>query len=726
MENSNIVWVAMKKRVTVDNCSVATVAHSTAAPSSQLGPGGASSTAGTGRKLPPLTREQRVSQLTLRRLQKLHDHASLNDADAPDGVSRTPNTSTADSDHINAGNVSNGKLSGSKRAEPRDALAVVVAAYNKQVAADIDARRGKRNSSSRASSSIMPTTSPQREELKEGEADEDTQHLTEKESVNDHSSAGVSQQLPGMALSLADVSMTAQDLIPVVDFLANSSKKIRSLSLLSLETPLGLAKQTTNLLVKLLTRQSSIIELQISDTCQLGQVHVLQLQQALDQNIQAAVRAEQKRQDLRDSRAQEREEQRQQDVMDFYYWENSNRMGIMQLQNSQRTDLIKQFHQRMKTILSGAQKMFTSALQEQERQRALRECQDAKIRLASHWVNDVWYSLCANAKIAEEGVFRESIQASLASALDDMHIQKRDHFRQSKMAERNRTDSQLAERAKLMIDERRERNILSGKHLGHYVASKMLAIHLRLLPSRLKLKEAKNPQSFVKPTQPTVAAAALPHFQPGTFVANGEFDSSTVFASTVTSATAACDEPPSPSAAVAAHPKSSKRNDGDICDDDEIDAALGERLRHSLADMKMRGGGTIDLAHGSSSADDAASKLAGIVRAKSLSSQRLSLFPDLANDPGSPKREDADGFSNENSAAPPVVEAAQEVVANDEPPSSIAVAEPSVHAPEEQQQPQVDVVASSEQPSLAPEGGGEMAAAQADAPKPLAQDSGDL
>ena len=73
-----------------------------------------------------------------------------------------------------------------------------------------------------------------------------------------------------------------------------------------------------------------------------------------------------------------------------------------------------------------------------------------------------------------------------------------------------------------------------------------------------------------------------------------------------------------------------------------------------------------------------------------------------------------------------MVEAAQEVVANDEPPSSIAVAEPSVHAPEEQQQPQVDVVASSEQPSLAPEGGGEMAAAQADAPKPLAQDSGDL
>jgi hypothetical protein len=614
----------MKRRATVDNCSIATAGYSTAPQSSSKG-------SAASRKLPPLSRDQRVSQLALRRLQLLHDRSATL-KDEPDA-----SVSTSASPEKHSG-----------------ALPATKLVFERTVAAEKSARRMKLLPTDERGAAAGPGGDPERLH-----SDHPTD-ASDSDAGQYSSTSDPAASFPGLTLSLGDVPMTAEDLISVVEYLANVKPKIRSLSLTALQTPLCLAKQTVGQLTKLLERQRSIIELQISDCCELSHVHVLLLQQALDENINLAVKSEQKRRELQQQRAEERTAQRAQDELDFYYWENSNRMGIMQLQTSQRSEMARQFRAKTKIMASGAQLVFVKKLQAQERQVALDECCELKRQVAMQWLVEVWFPLWFARCVADEALFRDSINSAVAASLDELHVAKRDHHRQCKAAMQLRRDTQLAERAKTMMDEKRSRIKLKGRHLGHYVAWKMLATLRGILPARLVRRRS------VVPLPPKSLSLQIDET---TTLTSGREDlepKSGYVAADADSLLGGGDEP----------------NAEEEAEDEGID----EKLRQSVKDTRKR----------SVAGPDGATKIAGVVRAKSLSTKRMSLFPDLVDQsPARSQRLDEGSECSEQHAP--------------------------FSAEEETPAPAGD--SQTVQPSLAPDA---MAAAPTEAPQPLAQDESEL
>jgi hypothetical protein len=464
-----------------------------------------------------------------------------------------------------------------------------------------------------------------------GPSDEGPSHLSDDDETLDEedenvleANASPAASFPGLTLSLADVPMTTEDLIGIVDLLSNAKSKIRSLSLTALETPVGLAKQTVGQLTKLLSRQRSLIELQISDLCELTRVHVLVLQQALDENINLAVKAAQRRRERRQQRAEQMQAMRDQDRLDFFYWENTGRAGLMQLESSQRQVLTKQSRAQVKLMASGAQLVYMQKMHAKQRQDAQDECRELKATVAAQWCSQSWLPLCIAKVAADEAVFRDSINSQLAGALDQLFVAKREHYKQCQTALLLRQNIQLGFRAKVMRDERMARVRIRGFHLGHYVAWKMLA-SLRGIGGGLwsSQKQTSKRKESSGASSPSAQAAAATLVAPST---GGR----------------------SPEPLVAMEAVGSGKIDGNIRvalpTDDELDETIGSDMIEAMRRRSVGG-------------SDVATKIVRIVRAKSIASKSTSMFVDLVEPEYSEPTAPAVAVpSDSDNSQPPVLE----------------------------------------------------------------------
>lgn len=411
---------------------------------------------------------------------------------------------------------------------------------------------------------------------------------------------------PGFALSLAHVTMNAQDLIHVVNYLSSVSLRLRSVSLVGLETPAGLAKKVTAQLLALLQKQPSLIELQISDACKLGTADLLRLQAALDINIQAVIGLQQKKEARKRARLQDREHQKQQDEMDFFYWENSNRLGIIQLQLSQRKDSVRNFY-RQQAILAHTQQDFTSALNEQTKLHFLEQCKNSKHELFSAWFANVYIVARCRLCLDEEAIWRDHAYVQLFEAVDSMHAQKREGHRSAKIAQKYRTDTEMGARARCMLHEKIARNKMSGEQLGYFFAFRMLAIYFSILPSR----QPRRRQSV----------SVAKHAAAATKILNDDAAAEKVVEVEV--------EQPQ----VAEQSFHSEDSSTQLADQTESVEVLGKRMARSMSEMKKRLEQTGTL---KSDGEDLGQKIIEIVRAKSLASNRLSHFVDLVGEDNDP------------------------------------------------------------------------------------------
>lgn len=280
------------------------------------------------------------------------------------------------------------------------------------------------------------------------------------------------EALSSFEIDLSSVSLRMEHVPFVIPFLTQHCRSqrlpLRVLNLTSLQTPLSYAKKVAALLLSLLRSLPSCVVLHLSESCRLQSLHYEQLTDALEHNVSLLEQKEERKRERKQRQTQRSEMAKRDDELDFYFWENSLRCGLMQSQDVARKELGSLFRSGI-IAARAAQAQFMKRRDAEERDALFVESCATLRKMYDDGMQALRYRQM-QFTVQWEQRTRQLIVVWMSQEMDAIHVAKRKHY--MVVAERLRLVATLRRDAvlSLMNQERTARCRARAQFLGIQLA----------------------------------------------------------------------------------------------------------------------------------------------------------------------------------------------------------------------------------------------------------------
>lgn len=254
---------------------------------------------------------------------------------------------------------------------------------------------------------------------------------------------------------------------------------LRGLVLTSLSTPAHASGTVLKHLIHLLSRCPTLVLLHLDEACALSDDHCAALQAALFQNLET-LRAQLRRSDRCRERRERKEERRcADDVMDFFFWENSDRCAVYELESRLRREIKTACRDKARVTLRKAQEAFTRKRLAAERQAFLEHASAVMSDFYSQSLSGLIFCYLRMIQAAESKS-RVAIIGLMSTELDAILVAKKSS--QHRAAEKMRNAASAKRDAMMIIygDERRGRSRIAGQRTAFTFAA-LFSLHSQRL-----------------------------------------------------------------------------------------------------------------------------------------------------------------------------------------------------------------------------------------------------